>query len=170
MFGLINAMISALGELRGLSEIKLLEDLEPINRLIISKNVTEIQAQMDYLFDRLEEHQKHKKLSSTPDWLDEVVAYLDSHYHEPELSAGIVSEQFNINLSSLSRIFKKHRGVGLLDYIHKKRLDRAKELMKISDASVKDIAAKVGYYSSLTMIRAFKRYEGTTPGRFKEME
>lgn len=30
------------------------------------------------------------------------------------------------------------------------------------------VSENVGYSSAMTMIRAFKRYEGTTPGRYRE--
>ena len=30
------------------------------------------------------------------------------------------------------------------------------------------IAEKTGYYNSLAMIRVFKRYEGETPGKYRE--
>lgn len=170
MFGLINTILNAIGEMKTAADITLLDDIEPVNKLINCKNITELQNQMDYIFEKLNEYHTNKKMNTAPEWFNDVVNYLDNHYYEQELSAGTISQEFDVHLSSLSRIFKKHMGIGLLDYIHKKRLDKAKELMKVPGLNIKDIAEKVGYYSSLTMIRAFKRYEGTTPGRFKEKE
>ena len=55
--------------------------------------------------------------------------------------------------------------MGLLDYIHRRRLDKAKEL--INEMSVVNVALQVGYTDSKALINAFKRYEGTTPGKFR---
>ena len=69
----------------------------------------------------------------------------------------------------LSKTFKKATGKGLLDYIHTLRIEKAKELIKSTDKSLKVIAEEVGYSNNLTLIRAFKRYEGITPSAYKEM-
>ena len=36
------------------------------------------------------------------------------------------------------------------------------------DISIKDIARQVGYLDSKALIRAFRKYEGITPGKYKE--
>ena len=56
----------------------------------------------------------------------------------------------------------------VFDYIQR-RLEAAKALLH-SDKNLKDIAEEVGFSSALTMSRAFKRYEGTTPGRLRDLD
>ena len=72
-----------------------------------------------------------------------------------------------MNLTYLSRVFKKQTGIGMLAYIHQVRIEKAKELMRHTGDSIKTIAQKVGYSSSMMLIRAFKRYEGVTPGQYR---
>lgn len=79
----------------------------------------------------------------------------------------MIAEQFDISTSYLSRIFNKNMNTGLVDYIHKVRLENAKILL-LTNLSIKEIATKVGYNSSLALIRAFKKYEGNTPGKYRE--
>ena len=57
-------------------------------------------------------------------------------------------------------------GQSILDYIHYYRIQEAKILIGRGE-TLATAAAAVGYSSVLTMSRAFKRYEGTTPGRLK---
>lgn len=73
-----------------------------------------------------------------------------------------------MNGAYLSRFFKKQAGCGVLDYIHEIRIREAKRLMAETDSSIKDISEQVGYYNSLTFIRAFKRQEGCTPGQYRD--
>jgi AraC-like DNA-binding protein len=89
------------------------------------------------------------------------------HFDKPDLSITVISDHIGISVSYLSRVYMKYRGIGLLDYIHKVRLERAKELLE-SNKNIKDIALQVGYLESKALIRSFKRYEGITPGRYKE--
>jgi YesN/AraC family two-component response regulator len=70
-------------------------------------------------------------------------------------------------MSYLSRSYKKFRGINLLDYIHKIRIEKAKLI--INSTNLKDVAQQVGYYESKALIRVFKKYEGVTPGRFKKI-
>ena len=72
-----------------------------------------------------------------------------------------------MSASYLSRLFKKQEGENLLDYLHQVRIAKIKELLS-TPATLNQIAEKTGYYNSLAMIRVFKRYEGETPGKYRE--
>ena len=67
-----------------------------------------------------------------------------------------------------SSVYQEATGVNLMDVIHKRRVERFKELVTKERMSVKDAAAKVGYTSVVTLNRWFKKFEGTTPGKWKE--
>jgi AraC-like DNA-binding protein len=58
-------------------------------------------------------------------------------------------------------------GVGLLEYIQKLRVDKAKELLN-AGASVNDAAVGSGYLDAKALTRTFKRYEGITPGAYRD--
>ena len=79
-----------------------------------------------------------------------------------------MAEHFHISLPVLSNLFKSELNVGFLDYLHKFRIERAKELIVHTDHTIGDISAMVGYANSMTMNRAFKRYEGVTPGWYRQ--
>lgn len=59
---------------------------------------------------------------------------------------------------------------GFLDYVHKCRIAKVKELIVSTDLSLKEISEKVGYNHYLTMSRAFKRYVGVTPKWYRQNE
>jgi AraC-like DNA-binding protein len=48
------------------------------------------------------------------------------------------------------------------------RIQLAAENLRGSDASIRKVAADVGYESEAAFNRAFKRVTGTTPGRWRE--
>jgi AraC-type DNA-binding domain-containing proteins len=167
MFGLINSMLNAMGEIKTQLDVEFFDELDPIRRLLSTKSITELKAQVKYILERIGEYYSQRHKEQLPAWVDDVTDFVKNHYSESDLSIASIADQFNMSNSYLSRTFKKHMGFGLLDYIHKIRLERAKLLMN-TELNIKDIAEKVGYMESNAMIRAFKRYEGVTPGKFRE--
>ena len=81
----------------------------------------------------------------------------------------MVADHLQISLSTLSRRYKNAAGHGVLDEIHLTRLQNAKRLLQ-SGKTVRETAEQTGYIVSRAMIRAFKRYEGMTPGQYAGKE
>ena len=50
------------------------------------------------------------------------------------------------------------------------RFNRAKYLLKDSEAPLKSIASKVGYSNADAFVRAFKTYTGDTPSQWKSKQ
>jgi len=69
----------------------------------------------------------------------------------------------------VGRTFKKYFGYSLTDYIHRQRLNHCKRLLA-ENKSVREVAEAVGYLDSKTLIRIFKKYEGITPGQFRNIK
>ncbi|TBL78499.1 helix-turn-helix domain-containing protein [Paenibacillus thalictri] len=69
----------------------------------------------------------------------------------------------------LSLGFKQVTGQTFSDYLTKVRLDEAKRLLFETDEPVGEIALKVGYQPPY-FNRLFKKYEGITPGQFRERQ
>ena len=66
-----------------------------------------------------------------------------------------------------TRLFKEETGETFLEFLTGIRIDRAKELMKDSDLTVKDICAKVGYADPNYFSRIFKKTVGETPTEYR---
>ena len=98
--------------------------------------------------------------------------YIEAHYMDPGLSVASIAEHFQISQSYLLRAFKKDgSGCSVSDYIHRRRVDEAKILLKSTDKTVGEIAAAVGYGNALALIRAFKRLEnGLTPTSYRSTD
>ncbi|QGQ98392.1 helix-turn-helix domain-containing protein [Paenibacillus psychroresistens] len=98
----------------------------------------------------------------------EVRKYTETHHTNPELSLSHLSDEFNINVKSLSRLFKEEFGENFIDYLAKIRVEHAQKLLQQTNDSVYEISEKVGYTNTNTFIRVFKRTSGFTPGDYRE--
>ncbi len=93
--------------------------------------------------------------------------FIQQNYTDPNLGAASLSEEFRISTFYLSRIFKADMGMGVLDYIHRVRIDAARELLISTDLTLDDVAQKTGFSNRWGFMRVFKQLEGTTPGAFR---
>ena len=98
----------------------------------------------------------------------QITAYILEHYQDCNLDASALCGVFDITPPSLSRMFRREMGITMLDYIHTIRLGHVKQMMLATDLSLQDISTACGYFSSWTMSRAFKKYEGITPGEYRK--
>ncbi len=167
IFGLVNLILNALLDVRSNIDVDFLENLLPVQRLLNAKSINELQREIKYIFNSILHHYDENK-NNLKGKVDKIEDYIQRHYYDPELNEGLLSEKFDISVSYLSRIFKSYKGIGLLDYNHKTRLSQAKTLLATTHLSIKEISENVGYFNSSAFIRTFKRYEGVTPGQYKE--
>jgi two-component system, response regulator YesN len=168
MFGVMNMILNILHEVEPDLGTSFIEEMNPVAGLLSARTHQELEDMIFQIIDRLVGSQESKN----PDIQDKIVHvehYIAAHYFDVGLGVKQVADAFDMSLPYLSRMFKKEKGIGLLSYINSYRVAKAKEIMKIDEsATVAEIAQKVGYNSSQTLIRIFKRYEGTTPGLFRD--
>jgi hypothetical protein len=68
---------------------------------------------------------------------------------------------------SLRHRFQKFFGVSPRGLLVRLRMDRAKELLRTSNLSIKEIAQELGYSEQNALTRAFSRYSGMSPNEWK---
>ncbi len=68
---------------------------------------------------------------------------------------------------SLRHRFRKLFGISPQGMLIRLRMDRAKELLRTSNLSVKEIAYELGYSRQHDLTRAFHKYTGTSPSEWK---
>lgn len=98
----------------------------------------------------------------------EVEEYIKKNYCENWISLSVIADNFGITPQYLSNLFKKHRGENITDFISKLKVKKAKELLANSDLTIKEISHRLGYANEMGISRIFKKYEGITPGAYRE--
>lgn len=98
----------------------------------------------------------------------QVKEYIQEHYADSNLSNSQIADHFRMNNTYLSTFFKEKTGMNLLSYIHKVRLDKAKELLITTDLTLEEISGRVGCNNSVSLTRLFKKYESVTPAVYRK--
>lgn len=68
---------------------------------------------------------------------------------------------------SFARRFARATGLSPLEYVHRVRIEEAKQMLETGDAPVEAVAAEVGYQDASFFGRLFRRRVGMTPARYR---
>ncbi len=160
-------VIELLSDLRlngGVSEVGRVE----IDGLARAASVPELERRIRSLFGSLSEGQS--RVVQEEGLGRSVARHVELNSADINLCVNSIAVSFGLSVPHLSRTFKRDMGIGLLDYIHLVRVREAKRLLADGSLHVEEIARRVGCGSRVTLVRAFKRYEGVAPAAFRELD
>ena len=112
-------------------------------------------------------HPEDGTLSKKRMELEKIKEFLDEHFTE-KITLDELSEQFFINKYYLTRIFKDTYGSTISHYVLAKRITRAKQLIRVSDMTMDEIAETVGMNDANDFSRAFRKVEGISPTEYQK--
>lgn len=98
----------------------------------------------------------------------DVLEYVEKNYSDSCLNISAIADSINKNPKYISRVFKETMGEGILDYVNRIRIDRAKEIIATRRYSTEEAGAMAGYASNQTFRRAFIKIVGITPGKYMD--
>ena len=78
-----------------------------------------------------------------------------------------LAQRAHLARSTFAARFREHVGVAPLEYLLRLRMHHAVGLLRRPDASVTEVAERVGYASHSSFSHAFTRVMGAPPGRFR---
>jgi two-component system response regulator YesN len=93
--------------------------------------------------------------------------YIDEHFHEESLSLKSAAKAANVSPTHFSAIFSQEMGCTFMEYLASRRMEKAKELLVVSDMRASEIAAAVGYKDSHYFSFLFKKTTGFSPREFR---
>jgi AraC-like DNA-binding protein len=94
--------------------------------------------------------------------------FLAEHQDDRQLSLAMAADFMGLSPSYLSHFFKDQFGENFVSYLMRSKLERAKALLRETDLPVDEVARRVGYAGGSVLIRNFRRWEGMTPGQYRE--
>ena len=93
--------------------------------------------------------------------------YINVHYTE-EITMEQLCTCAGVSTQHLCRLFQSTLHTRPMEYIAKRRIQTAKELLSNTSTSVEKIAEETGFCTSSYFCKLFKRYEGMTPSQFRK--
>ncbi len=93
--------------------------------------------------------------------------YIQYHISET-IRIHTVAKKLQMNVSYLSRLFKKELGISFSDYVTTKKISEAKKILDYTDYTSLQISTSLGFSSQSYFIKTFKKIEGITPEEYRK--
>lgn len=127
-----------------------------------------IRDRVHELFEQIVRAVSSEQSNSNNLMAQEIMAYIHKNYSK-DISLYDISQHLDITEKYSSILFKRVTGSNFKDVLNKHRITKAKQyLEKNSSMQIQELAGKVGFNSSNTFIRVFKKYVGLSPGAYAE--
>ena len=132
------------------------------------ETMDEVQSVFFQLFDDISRLQEEKRSTKHEDFVNKVHEIIAQYYSDPNLSLNFIADQLSMSPIYLSRLYKQLTVNSLSDVIGETRMNKAKELLRLSDYTVSEIAEKTGFTNSSYFYRIFKKNNGITPNDYRK--
>ncbi|WP_324731052.1 response regulator transcription factor [Pseudomonas paeninsulae] len=108
------------------------------------------------------DHQKQRPLQ-------DAIQYIDLHFKE-QIEQKQLAKRYGMTPFRFSRLFKQTYGVGFIEFIQLKRMEKAEALLSNSKMSITSIAYAVGFLDPSYFARIFKLHFGCSPSDYRSIE
>lgn len=143
------------GSIDLITELQKLDTLTELKHWCLEK--------IDFITNAISETREKK----TNSLIVKAVEYIKENYRR-ELTLEEVSRDVNISPHYFSKLFKDEMGENFIDYLTNLRIGKAKDIMKNSLMSVKEICYEIGYGDPNYFSRIFKKAVGVTPTEYRD--
>ncbi|GGF96119.1 hypothetical protein GCM10010912_46310 [Paenibacillus albidus] len=117
------------------------------------------------LYELIMEHERGRG-GAESDMVDVVAAYIAGHYRQ-ELKLKELAALAGCGARQLQRRFKQEKLLGPMEYVIQLRMESAERMLRHTDATIGEIAERTGYHDMYYFSRAFKKYYGVPPQRYR---
>ena len=100
------------------------------------------------------------------DIVKQAADYIDEYYYE-DISLTGLANQYNVEPSYFSKLFRQQIGETLMVYLTKVRIEKAKTYMKDPTINLTEISFMVGYDDYSYFSRIFRKIIGMSPRDYR---
>jgi AraC-like DNA-binding protein len=99
--------------------------------------------------------------------LGRAITFIEVHLGE-RLTLPVIARTAGLSTRSLVRLFRKEVGSSVVEFILRRRIARARDLLRGTDHTCAEIAFEAGFGSVQHFNRIFRRHEDLSPGEWRQ--
>lgn len=112
---------------------------------------------------------EHKDRQQSEVIVEHIKSVIEYNLEKEDLTLEWIAEQMHFSSTYIRQLFKQKTGERVMEYVIRKRMEKAAELLLKTDLKIQEIAVACGYSSQRYFASSFKKYYDSTPTEFKAM-
>ncbi len=112
---------------------------------------------------------RNKREEQSETVVSKAKAYIKENYGR-DISLDDVSREVNVSPYYFSKLFKEEEGQNFIEYLTKIRIDKARQLLREENLSIKEISIMVGYSDPNYFSRLFRKQMDMSPREYRESQ
>ena len=104
--------------------------------------------------------------AQSPPWIQQALAFIESHLDD-DLTLPHIAEALRVSPHHFAHVFRLAVGVAPHQYVIRRRVERAKELLDTTDLPIVEVALAVGCANQSHFSALFHRVTGLTPHSYR---
>jgi AraC-like DNA-binding protein len=113
-----------------------------------------------------DEHRLAPEPGRTRMQLGRAVTFIEVHLGG-RLTLTLIAKAAGLSTRGLMRLFRKETGVSVVEFVLRRRIARACDLLRQTDRTCAEIAFETGFGSVQHFNRMFRRHQQTSPGQWR---
>ncbi|MDY6012327.1 response regulator [Clostridium sp.] len=147
--------------------------LKPFNpqklKNIINNNIVNLKINNNKIEKYINNTYKvDKDVNKVNNPIEIAVDYIDENFRE-NINLNMIASICNLSPCYFSKLFKKKMGINYNTYINNKKIDYAKKILETTDTPILNLSMDLGFEDCGYFIRVFKKLEGVTPKKYREI-
>lgn len=100
--------------------------------------------------------------------VEQAESFILENINNCDLNIQMISDYVGLSAAYLGEIFYKEKGIHVGEYINRNRIEKAKNLLSLTNIKITNITEMIGFSSPSYFNTVFKRYAGITPKRYRD--
>lgn len=136
-------------------------------RLSHANSISELTTAVDEIFAQLTLDRCQKQTFFKE--VDNACIFIQEHLSDQNLNVSMICEAVGIIVQRLTPMFQEQLNMGIAEYVNYRRIEEAKKLLADTKLTVKQIAVEIGYSTTDTLTRNFRKLENMTPTEYRKI-
>ncbi|MEK3735025.1 response regulator [Paenibacillus sp. FSL M8-0334] len=132
-----------------------------------ARDYRQFRAETIRMVQTMQQHYEDYCQQTSPDLIYRIKQYIEEHAHA-DISLEVIAEWAGLNPYYISKWFKDQTGMNYIDFLTECRIEKAKQLMRDPDRSLKEITYEVGYHDPNYFSKVFRKTCGVSPTEYRK--
>ena len=136
----------------------------PFDVVLQCETIDELKNQLELIISNI--FAKTNPLNKNNSLIKLAINFITENYSK-DITLESIAREIHLTPGYISQLFKQETGINFLEFLHKYRVEKSKELLKNKFLKNYEIAYMVGYTNEKHFSKIFKKYTGLTPSQYR---